>query len=493
MSADLTRLTIVEAAELLGQRAISSVELTEQILRRIEQMEPLVHGFLGTCAERALADARAADRSLARGSGAGALKGIPIALKDNIATQGLRTTAGSRILENFVPPYDATVTTRLREAGAVLIGKTNCDEFAMGSSTENSAFAVTCNPRDLDRVPGGSSGGSAAAVAARECLGALGTDTGGSIRLPAAFCGVVGMKPTYGRVSRYGVIAYASSLDQVGPLARSVTDCALLLGAVAGHDPRDSTSIPEPTLDFTADLSAGIRGLRVGLPKEYFVEGIQPDVDTAIRTAVQTLEGLGATVHEVSLPHTRYGIAAYYLIATAEASSNLARYDGVRYGLRAEGTANLLDMYRRTRAAGFGREVKRRIMLGTYALSAGYYDAYYLQAQKVRTLIRRDFDEVFAQCDVLATPVAPSTAFRIGERIDDPLQMYLTDIFTNSINLAGLPAVSLPCGIDGAGLPIGLQIVARPLDEACALRTAYAYEQATDWAARLLDVEVRPA
>lgn len=485
MSADLTRLTIVQAAELLGRRAISSVELTEHTLRRIEQMEPRVHGFLGTCPERALADARAADKRLARGSTAGALTGIPIALKDNIATRGLRTTAGSRILENFVPPYDATVTTRLREAGAVLVGKTNCDEFAMGSSTENSAFAVTRNPHDLDRVPGGSSGGSATAVAARECLGALGTDTGGSIRLPAAFCGVVGMKPTYGRVSRYGVIAYASSLDQVGPLARRVADCALLLGAVAGHDPRDSTSVPAPPPDFTADLSAGIRGLRVGLPREYFVEGMHPDVDTAIRTAVQTLEGLGATVHEVSLPHTRYGIAAYYLIATAEASSNLARYDGVRYGLRAENSTNLIDMYRRTRAAGFGREVKRRIMLGTYALSAGYYDAYYLQAQKVRTLIRRDFDAAFAQCDVLATPVAPSTAFRIGERIDDPLQMYLTDVCTNSINLAGLPAISLPCGVDGAGLPIGLQIVARPLDEARALRTAYAYEQATDWATRL--------
>jgi len=493
MAADLTRLTIVQAAELLGQRAISSVELTEQILRRIERMEPRVHGFLGTCPERALEDARAADTRLARGSSAGALTGIPIAIKDNIATRGLRTTAGSRILEHFVPPYDATVTARLREAGAVLIGKTNCDEFAMGSSTENSAFAVTRNPRALDRVPGGSSGGSATAVAARECLGALGTDTGGSIRLPAAFCGVVGMKPTYGRVSRYGVIAYASSLDQVGPLARSVADCALLLGAVAGHDPRDSTSVPEAPPDFAADLSAGIRGLRVGLPKEYFVDGMHPDVDAAIRTAVQTLEGLGATVREVSLPHTRYGIAAYYLIATAEASSNLARYDGVRYGLRAEDSANLIDMYCRTRAAGFGREVKRRIMLGTYALSAGYYDAYYLRAQKVRTLIRRDFAEAFAQCDVLATPVAPSTAFRIGERIDDPLQMYLTDVCTNSINLAGLPAISLPCGIDGAGLPIGLQIVARPLDEVRALRTAYAYEQATDWATDLLDAEAEPA
>jgi aspartyl-tRNA(Asn)/glutamyl-tRNA(Gln) amidotransferase subunit A len=489
MSADLTRLTIAEAARLLGRREISSVELTRAVLDRLERVEPRLRAFLSTCPERALADAAAADRRLAGGGGVAPLTGIPVAIKDIIATRGVRTTAASRILESFVPPYDATVTARLRDAGAVLVGKTNCDEFAMGSSTENSAFAVTRNPRDVDRVPGGSSGGSATAVAAGQCLGALGTDTGGSIRLPAAFCGVVGMKPTYGRVSRYGVIAYASSLDQVGPMGRSVTDCALLLGTIAGHDPRDSTSVPAAVPDYAAGLAAGVRGLRVGLPREYFVEGMQPEVEAAVRTAVRRLEELGASVHEVSLPHTRYAIAAYYLIATAEASSNLARYDGVKYGLRAEATS-LLDMYCRTRAQGFGREVKRRIMLGTYALSAGYYDAYYLKAQKARTLIRRDFEAAFGRCDVLATPVAPSTAFRIGERSDDPLQMYLTDVFTISVNLAGLPALSVPCGVDGDGLPVGLQIVGRPFDEARVLQAAWAYEHATDWQQRLAEVSV---
>ncbi len=488
-NADLTRLTIAEAADLLGRREISSVELTRAVLDRLGGVEPRLRAFLATCPEGALEDAAAADRRLARGEDVAPLTGIPGAIKAIIATRGLVTTAASRILERFVPPYDATVTARLRDAGAVLVGKTNCDEFAMGSSTENSAFAITRNPRDVDRVPGGSSGGSAAAVAARQCLGALGTDTGGSIRLPAAFCGVVGMKPTYGRVSRYGVIAYASSLDQVGPMARSVTDCALLLGTIAGHDPRDSTSVPAAVPDYAAGLAAGVRGLRVGLPREYFVDGMQPEVEAAVRTAVRTLEELGASVHEVSLPHTRYAVATYYLIATAEASSNLARYDGVKYGLRAEATS-LLDTYCRTRAQGFGREVKRRIMLGTYALSAGYYDAYYLKAQKVRTLIRRDFEEAFGRCDVLATPVAPSTAFRIGERIDDPLQMYLTDVLTIPVNLAGLPALSIPCGVDSAGLPAGLQIVGRPFDEARVLQTAWAYEHATDWRQRLSEVSV---
>ena len=488
MATDLTHLTITEAARRLRRRDISAVELTKAVLQRLEAIEPRVHAYLTLCPERALEEAQAADRRLDEGTSVTPLTGIPLAIKDNIATRDLRTTAASHILENFVPPYDATVMVRLRSAGAVIIGKTNCDEFAMGSSTENSAFVTTRNPRDLDRVPGGSSGGSATAVAARGCLGALGSDTGGSIRLPAAFCGVVGMKPTYGLVSRYGLIAFASSLDQVGPLANNVADCALLLAAIAGHDPRDSTSVPEPVPDYLTELEKGVKGMRIGLPREYFVEGMQPEVEASIRSALRTLEGAGAGIEEVSLPHTRYGIAAYYVIATAEASSNLARYDGVRYGLRTPGRPGLLDMYCRTRAQGFGKEVKRRIMLGTYVLSAGYYDAYYLKAQKVRTLIRRDFDEAFERCDVLATPVAPTTAFPIGEKISDPLQMYLTDVFTTSINLAGLPALSVPCGTDRAGLPIGLQIVGRPYDESAALRAAHAYEQFADRDARLSKV-----
>jgi aspartyl-tRNA(Asn)/glutamyl-tRNA(Gln) amidotransferase subunit A len=478
---DLTCLTIAEAGTRLRHRQLSSAELTEAVCARLQAVESRVHAFLTFSRERALQEAMAADRRLAGGANVTPLTGIPLAIKDTIVTRDVRTTAASRILEHFVPPYDATVITRLRAAGAVIVGKANCDEFAMGSSTENSAFAATRNPWALDRVPGGSSGGSASAVAARQCLGALGTDTGGSIRLPAAFCGVVGMKPTYGRVSRYGVIAYASSLDQVGPVARDVTDCALLLRTIAGHDPRDSTSVPEPVPDYVAEFPQGVKGMRIGLPREYFVAGIEPDVEAGVRAALRTLEELGAKIEEVSLPHTRYAIAAYYLIATAEASSNLARYDGVKYGYRSRGNHGLLDMYCRSRAHGFGTEVKRRIMLGTYALSAGYYDAYYLKAQKVRTLIRSDFERAFVSCDVLATPVAPTTAFRIGERIADPLQMYLTDVFTNSINLAGLPALSVPCGLDGAGLPIGLQIVGRPFGESAVLRAAHAYEQASEW------------
>jgi aspartyl-tRNA(Asn)/glutamyl-tRNA(Gln) amidotransferase subunit A len=406
-----------------------------------------------------------------------------VGVKDIICTAGIRTTAGSRILERFVPAYDATVTARLRRAGAVIVGKLNCDEFAMGSSTENSALGTTRNPWDGNRVPGGSSGGSGAAVAALECHASLGTDTGGSIRLPAAFCGVVGVKPTYGRVSRYGVIAYASSLDQVGPLARDVADAAVVLEAIAGHDPADSTASPRPVPAYLTELEGGVRGLRLGLPKEYFVEGMQPEVEAAVRDAVQTLERLGATVEPVSLPHTEYAIATYYLVATAEASSNLARYDGVRYGLRVPASA-LGEMYEASRAAGFGAEVKRRIMLGTYALSAGYYDAYYLKAQQVRTLIRRDFEQAFQRCDALVTPVAPTTAFRLGEKTADPLTMYLSDIFTISVNLAGLPGLALPCGVDGAGLPIGLQVIGRPFDEATILRVGAAYERATDWQTR---------
>jgi aspartyl-tRNA(Asn)/glutamyl-tRNA(Gln) amidotransferase subunit A len=481
---ELTDLTIAEAQRRLHARAISAVELTRAALARIEATEPALHAFITPTPALALEQAGAADARLARGD-APPLCGIPLAIKDIILTQGIRTTAGSKMLDTFVAPYDATVARRLRDAGSVWVGKANCDEFAMGSSNENSAYAPARNPWDPARVPGGSSGGSAAAVAGRQCLGALGTDTGGSIRQPAALCGIVGLKPTYGRVSRYGVIAYASSLDQVGPMARTVEDCALLLETIAGHDPLDSTSVPQPVPGYAAALGRGVRGLRIGLPKEYFVEGMAPDVADAVRAAVRQLETLGATIEDVSLPHTEYAIAAYYLIATAEASSNLARYDGTRYGVRTERGRGLLDMYQQTRGQGFGTEVKRRIMLGTYALSAGYYDAFYLKAQQVRTLIRRDFDQVFARCDAIVTPTSPTTAFRLGEKVTDPLAMYLSDIFTISVNLAGLPGLSLPCGFDRGGLPIGLQIVGRPFDEQTVLQTAYAYEQATEWHRRL--------
>jgi aspartyl-tRNA(Asn)/glutamyl-tRNA(Gln) amidotransferase subunit A len=474
------RLSIEEAAELLAKKEISSVELTRAMLGRIRATDVQIQSFITVTEEIALRQAQVADERRARGE-TGPLLGIPVGIKDIILTKGIRTTAGSKILDNFIAPYDATVTRRLLDAGAVCLGKLNCDEFAMGSSTENSAYMVTRNPWDPERVPGGSSGGSAAAVAAAQCLGALGTDTGGSIRQPAACCGIVGIKPTYGRVSRYGVIAYASSLDQVGPMARTVTGCAHLLAVIAGRDGRDSTSVDRPVPNYTQRMDAGVDGLRVGIPREYFVEGMQPEVERATRAAVGVLEKLGARVAEVSLPHTEYAIPAYYLIATAEASSNLARYDGIKYGLRAADAEGLLPMYQRTRARGFGAEVKRRIMLGTYALSAGYYDAYYLKAQKVRTLIRRDFENVFASHDVVVTPTAPTTAFRVGEKTSDPLQMYLSDIFTISVNLAGLPGISLPCGFDDHNLPIGLQIVGRPFEEERVLQTAYAYEQATGW------------
>jgi aspartyl-tRNA(Asn)/glutamyl-tRNA(Gln) amidotransferase subunit A len=477
---DLCQLTLEQAAALLEKKEMSSVDLTRAALERIGATDGEIHAFITVTADAALAQARAADARRARGE-TGPLLGIPLGIKDVILTKGIRTTAGSKILGNFTAPYDATVTGKLLDAGAVCVGKTNCDEFAMGSSTENSGFMITRNPWDGGRVPGGSSGGSAAAVAARQCLGTLGTDTGGSIRQPAACCGVVGLKPTYGRVSRYGVVAYASSLDQVGPIARTVAGCAHLLAAIAGHDPHDSTSVNRPVPDYSKCLEESLKGLRVGIPKEYFVEGMQAEVEQAVRDAVHTLEGLGAQVSHVSLPHTEYAIPTYYLIATAEASSNLARYDGIKYGLRLAGKESLLSMYQRTRAAGFGTEVKRRIMLGTYALSAGYYDAYYLKAQKVRTLIRRDFEQVFATQDVIVTPTAPTTAFRIGEKTNDPLQMYLSDIFTISVNLAGLPGLSLPCGFDRSGMPIGLQILGRPFEEEKVFQAAYAYEQATEW------------
>lgn len=475
--------TIEDAIRALDAGETTSVELTEAVLERISAAEPSVHALLSVTADRARDAARAADERREKGD-RGPLLGIPIVLKDIFATKGIRTTCASRILEDFIPPYDADATTRLIDAGAVLVGKSNMDEFAMGSSNENSAFGPTRNPWNTDRVPGGSSGGSAAAVAAGECFGALGTDTGGSIRLPGSYCGVVGLKPTYGRCSRYGVIAYASSLDQVGPFARTARDAAALLQVVAGHDPRDSTSAPRPVPDYQEALTGDLSGVRIGVPAEYFVDGLDPAVEKATRDAIEVLRGRGATVVDVSLPHTKYAVATYYLVGTAEASSNLARYDGVKYGLRASENGELLDMYRETRDRGFGTEVKRRILLGTYALSAGYYDAYYLKAQKVRTLIRQDFQSAFESCDLIASPTAATTAFTLGERSDDPIAMYLTDIFTVPANLAGLPGLSVPCGFDGDGLPIGLQILAPAFEEASALRAADALQRDTDFHTR---------
>ena len=480
---DIINLTMHELSDKLKARELSSEEATRAYLKRVAATDEQLNIYLTVAEEAALEMARAADVRLAAGDAA-ELTGIPLALKDIFITKGLRTTCASKILANFEPPYDGTAVARLREQGAVFLGKLNMDEFAMGSSNENSAYGVARNPWNPDYVPGGSSGGSAACVAARQASATLGTDTGGSIRQPASHCGVVGLKPTYGRVSRYGVIAYASSLDQVGPVTRDVEDSALLLGAVAGFDPRDSTSVDTPVPDYRATLKQGIQGLRVGLPKEYFIDGLDPEVKRAVDEAIATLKGQGAEVVEVELPHTDYAVACYYLVATAEASSNLARYDGVRYGERVDAGDGLIEMYSRTRAAGFGDEVKRRIMLGTYALSSGYYDAYYLKAQKVRTLIRDDFSKAFEQVDVIATPVAPTPAFKLGEKTSDPLQMYLSDIFTIPVNLAGTCAMSLPCGFSQAGLPIGLQLIGKPFDESTLLRAAWSYEQAGDWHTR---------
>ena len=477
---NLASLTIHGAREKLRDRKISAVELTLAVFQRIAETDEKLRAYITLCREGALEQARRADAILQSGAASGPLTGIPIALKDNFLTRGLKTTCASKILADFTPPYDATTVTKLCAAGAAITGKTNLDEFAMGSSAENSAFFPTRNPWNLSRVPGGSSGGSAAAVAADQCLAALGTDTGGSIRQPAACCGIVGLKPTYGRVSRYGIIAFASSMDQVGPLTKDVRDCALLLEAIAGYDPRDSTSVDRPVDNYSDTLDGGVRGLRLGIPREYFVAGLQPEVERATRDALRELEKQGAIIEEISLPHTDYAVAAYYIIATAEASSNLARYDGMRYGHRAAAN-DLTETYRLSRAEGFGPEVKRRIMLGTYALSAGYYDAYYIKAQQVRTLIKRDFDRAFEKCQVIVTPTMPTTAFRIGEKTADPLQMYLSDICTISVNLAGLPAISLPCGFDGEGMPIGLQMIGKPFDEKTILRAAYAYEQASAW------------
>ena len=473
-------LTIRELHDRLRRGDLTSTELTQALFDRIEDTDGKIGAYLTVCRDRGMAEARAADARLADGDASSKLLGIPFALKDVLLTDGVPTTCASRMLQGFTPPFDATAVRRLKEAGAVLLGKTNMDEFAMGSSTENSGFSVTRNPWNPDRVPGGSSGGSAAAVAAGQCVAALGTDTGGSIRQPAAFCGVVGLKPTYGRVSRFGVVAYASSLDQVGPITRDVSDCALALQAIAGHDPADSTSVDAPVPDYAAELSRGASGLRVGVPREYFVAGMQPEVEQAVRQGVREIEKAGAEAVEVSLPRTGYAVAAYYVIATAEASSNLARYDGMRYGPRAQ-AEDLTSTYTKSRSQGFGPEVKRRIMLGAYVLSAGYYDAYYLKAQKARTLVRQDFESVLRQCDAIVTPTTPTTAFRIREMTEDPLRMYLSDIFTIPANLAGLPALSLPCGFDRAGLPIGMQIIGRPFDESTVLRLAHAFEQATDW------------
>ena len=458
-------------------------EVVETCLGRIEALDPKVRAFVTVTRESALAQAEAAGKRLKTGKALSLLDGIPLAIKDVICTKGVRTTCSSKILKNFVPPYDAAVMTRLNAAGAIMLGKTNMDEFAMGSSTENSAFFPTRNPWDTSRVPGGSSGGSAAAVAAGFAAGALGSDTGGSIRQPAAFCGTVGLKPTYGRVSRYGLVAFASSLDQIGPFAADVQGAALLLQAIAGHDPLDSTSTDVPVPDYAAALGQGIEGLRVGIPGEYFIEGMDPEVEKAVWDAIEVLKGLGAKTEKVSLPHTDYALAAYYLIAPAEASSNLARYDGVKYGYRAPGSKDLIQMYGRTRAEGFGPEVKRRIMLGTYALSAGYYEAYYGKAQRVRTQVRRDFQRAFERVDVLVCSTAPNVAFKLGEK-EDPLQMYLCDIFTIPVNLAGIPGLSLSGGFTLSGLPIGLQFIGKPFDEATLLRAAYAYEQATPWRGR---------
>ena len=479
---NIFNMTIHELHSALKGKQISSVEATSAMLDRIGSVEPQVGSFITVTSEQALAAAKAADQRIALGD-CHPLTGIPLAIKDIFLTEGIRTTCGSRILHNFIPPYSATSWEKLRDCGAVLLGKLNQDEFAMGSSNESSAFGITRNPWDTNCIPGGSSGGSAAAVAASQAIATLGTDTGGSIRQPASHCGCVGLKPTYGRVSRYGVIAYASSLDQVGPLTRDIADCAVMLEAVAGHDPKDSTSVDTPVPNYSSSLTRGVKGLKIGLPKEYYIDGLDPDVQKAMDAAIETYRRLGAEFVDISLPHTDYAVATYYLIATAEASSNLARYDGVRFGHRAEADG-LLDMYNKSRSEGFGVEVKRRIMVGTYALSSGYYDAYYVKAQKVRTLIMNDFIKAFADVDVMLTPVAPTPAFKIGEKINDPLQMYLSDIFTIPVNLAGTCAISIPAGFSASGLPIGLQLIGKPFGEETILRAGYAFEQATEWHTR---------
>ena len=482
VSETLAALTIDALAAKFRAGEATPSDAARDYLARIEAHDPSIRAFMTVTRDVALAQAAEADARFKAGAPRGPLDGVPIALKDLFCTRGIRTACGSKILEQFVPPYDATTYQRLRGAGAVLLGKLNMDEFAMGSSTENSAYFTTRNPWDLDRVPGGSSGGSSAAVAGDLAAATLGTDTGGSIRQPAAFCGVVGLKPTYGRVSRYGMVAFASSLDQAGPFAKTVADTARVLQVIAGADPMDSTAAAVPVPDYLASLGGGVKGLRIGIPREYFIDGMDPEVEQAVRAAVEVLRALGAQTEDVSLPHTEYGLAAYYLIGPAEASSNLARYDGVKYGLRVSGR-DLVEMSSKTRAAGFGREVKRRIMLETYALSADYYDAYYGQAQRVRTLVARDFKAAFGRVDAIVAPTTPGVAFRIGEK-EDPIQMYLNDVFTIPVSLAGLPGISVPAGFTRQGLPIGLQVIGRAYDEAAVLRVAHAYEQATDWHTR---------
>ncbi|NNB90885.1 Asp-tRNA(Asn)/Glu-tRNA(Gln) amidotransferase subunit GatA [Corallococcus exiguus] len=484
----LTDLSMLELAAKLASREVSSVEATQASLQRIAQVDPKVRAFLRVDEPGALKSAEASDARRKAGSPLSALDGVPVGLKDIFLTQGVETTCASRVLEGFVPPYDATVVRLLKEAGLPLVGKLNMDEFAMGSSNESSAYFPTHNPWDLTRTPGGSSGGSAAAVAAREVFGALGTDTGGSIRQPAALTNTVGLKPTYGRVSRYGVIAFASSLDQPGPMARTVGDTAALFQLIARHDPLDSTSADVETPDCLTGLEDGVRGLKLGVPREYFAEGMDPEVAGTLRASLEELEKLGATLVDVSLPHTKYALATYYLLASSEASSNLARYDGIRYGQRAKDARGLKELYTQTRGQGFGAEVKRRIMLGTYALSAGYYDAYYLRAQKVRTLIREDFTKVFQQVDAIVSPTSPVPAFKLGAKVDDPLSMYLMDVYTLPCNLAGLPGLSVPCGFTQAGLPIGMQLLGRPFDEARLLRIARAFEREHDFFRRAAPV-----
>ncbi|MBI4126461.1 MAG: Asp-tRNA(Asn)/Glu-tRNA(Gln) amidotransferase subunit GatA [Deltaproteobacteria bacterium] len=481
MTLPLHELTIHESHDALIKGKVSSVELTRAYLNVIEKQDSKLGCFITRCDDRAMAAAAEADRRIKNHDRVTPLTGIPIALKDIFVTKGIRTTCSSKILENYVPPYNGTVAQKLDDAGAVLLGKLDMDEFAMGSSNEHSSFGQVKNPWDSTRVPGGSSGGSAAAVAADLCAGSFGTDTGGSIRQPAAMCGIVGMKPTYGRISRYGVIAFASSLDQVGPMAKDVTDCALLLNTVAGRDHHDATSLDAPVPDFTSDFKKGVRGMRLGVPREYFTKGIDPDIEQAVRESIRAFETLGAQIEEISLPNTAYAVPAYYIIAPAEASSNLARYDGIRYGSRATGTSDLTDLYEQTRTQGFGPEVTLRIIIGTFVLSSGYYDDYYRKAQKVRTLIKRDFLAAFESVDAILAPTTPTAAFPIGEFVTDPLKMYLNDIFTIPVNLAGLPGMSLPCGFTKAGLPIGLQLIGKPLDEVTLLRVAFAYEQATEW------------
>ena len=477
---ELYQLSIHQAHELLKQKDISSVELTKSVLERIAAVESNVQAYITITEGTALREAKEADSCIASGD-ITPLTGIPALIKDVICTQGIRTTCGSKMLENFVPPYDATVIEKLKAQRMIMLGKANMDEFAMGSSTENSAFFPTHNPWSLSRVPGGSSGGSAAAVAADEAIYALGSDTGGSIRQPAGFCNVVGFKPTYGRVSRFGLVAFASSLDQIGPITKDVTDCALVMNTIAAHDRRDSTSVPYPVPDYTQQLIHGLKGLRIGIPREYLVEGMQSEVRTALEIAIKKLEELGAEIDwDASLPSTEYALAVYYILAPSEASANLARYDGVKYGFSEQNASAAIEAAEKTRQFGFGPEVKRRIMLGTYALSAGYYDAYYVKAQKVRTLIKRDFDQAFEKYDALVTPTSPTVAFKLGEKIEDPMQMYLSDVCTLPINIAGLPAISIPAGF-ADNLPVGMQIIGKPFDEETILHIAFAYEQATDW------------